>query len=153
MAVATGERNAVRSAPRAAFFYRPEVRQAIYQVVTVVALVVLFYILITNTATNLRRQNIASGFDFVDRTSGFDVSQSLIAFDNSMTYGRAFFVGLLNTLWSPASASYLPPSSASSSALRASPATGWSPGSPPSMWRRSATCRCCCSCSSGTSRS
>ncbi|HJZ43201.1 MAG TPA: amino acid ABC transporter permease [Hyphomicrobiaceae bacterium] len=98
MAVATGERNAVRSAPRAAFFYRPEVRQAIYQVVTVVALAILFYILVTNTADNLRRQNIASGFEFVDRTAGFDVSQSLIAFDNSMTYGRAFFVGLLNTL-------------------------------------------------------
>ena len=98
MAVATGERNAVRSAPRAAFFYRPEVRQAVYQVVTVVALAILFYILVTNTADNLRRQNIASGFEFVDRTAGFDVSQSLIAFDNSMTYGRAFFVGLLNTL-------------------------------------------------------
>jgi len=98
VAVATGERNAVRSAPRAAFFYRPEVRQAIYQVVTVVALAILFYILVTNTADNLRRQNIASGFEFVDRTAGFDVSQSLIAFDNSMTYGRAFFVGLLNTL-------------------------------------------------------
>src|ERR1700674_4970766 len=95
MAVVTGERNAVRKAPRAAFFYRPEVRQALYQVITVVA---LFYILITNTATNLRRQNIASGFDFVDRTAGFDISQSLIAYDNGMTYGRAFLVGLFNTL-------------------------------------------------------
>jgi general L-amino acid transport system permease protein len=74
------------------------VRQAIYQIVTVVALVVLFYILVSNTAANLRRQNIASGFGFVDRTAGFDVSQTLIAFDNSMTYGRAFVVGLLNTL-------------------------------------------------------
>ena len=73
-------------------------RQAIYQIVTVVALVALFYILITNTAANLKRQNIASGFGFIDRTAGFDVSQSLIDFDNSMTYGRAFLVGLLNTL-------------------------------------------------------
>ena len=98
MAVVTGERSTLRAAPRAAFFYRPAVRQAIYQVVTVVALVVLFYILVTNTAANLRRQNITSGFDFIDRTAGFDVSQSLIAYDNSMTYGRAFLVGLLNTL-------------------------------------------------------
>src|SRR6185312_2146388 len=29
---------------------------------------------------------------------GFDVSQSLIAFNSSMTYGRAFLVGLFNTL-------------------------------------------------------
>jgi general L-amino acid transport system permease protein len=97
MAVATSARPA-RTAPQAAFFYRPEVRQAIYQIVTVVALVVLFWILITNTAANLKRQNIASGFGFIDRTAGFDVSQHLIPFDNSMTYGRAFLVGLLNTL-------------------------------------------------------
>ena len=87
-----------RTATKAGFFYRPEVRQAIYQIVTIVSLVILFYILITNTAANLRRQNIASGFAFVDRTAGFDVSQHLIDFDASMTYGRAFLVGLLNTL-------------------------------------------------------
>src|SRR5262245_23635713 len=96
MAVVTSDRG--RSAGQASFLYRPEVRQAIYQIVTIVALVVLFYILITNTVANLKRQNIASGFGFIDRTAGFDVSQSLIAFDNSMTYGRAFVVGLLNTL-------------------------------------------------------
>ena len=96
MAVIASDRG--RSAARAGFFYRPEVRQAIYQIVTVVALVALFYILITNTAANLKRQNIASGFGFIDRTAGFDVSQHLIDFDASMTYGRAFLVGLLNTL-------------------------------------------------------
>ena len=91
-------RTGARTAAQASFFYRPEVRQAIYQIVLVVALVVLFYILITNTAANLKRQNIASGFGFIDRTAGFDVSQHLIDFDTSMTYGRAFLVGLLNTL-------------------------------------------------------
>src|SRR5690606_2291826 len=47
---------------------------------------------------NLRRHNIASGFDFLGRTSGFDISQSLISYSNVSTYGRAFWVGLLNTL-------------------------------------------------------
>ena len=98
MAVMAGERDAARAPRWVGFFYRPEVRAAIYQIVTVVALIALFYMLITNTAENLRRQNIASGFDFIDRTAGFDVSQTLIAYDNSMTYGRAFLVGLLNTL-------------------------------------------------------
>jgi general L-amino acid transport system permease protein len=98
MAVVTGDRTGVRTAAKASFFYRPEVRQALYQIITVVALVALFYILITNTAANLRRQNIASGFGFIDRTSGFDISQTLIAYDNGMTYGRAFLVGLFNTL-------------------------------------------------------
>ena len=50
------ERSRIRRAPRAraGFFYRPEVRQAIYQIVLVVALVALFCILITNTAANLQ---------------------------------------------------------------------------------------------------
>jgi general L-amino acid transport system permease protein len=98
MAVITSDRGQARDAASASFLYRPEVRQAIYQIILVVSLAVLFYILITNTAANLRRQNIASGFGFIDRTAGFDISQHLIAFDNSMTYGRAFAVGLLNTL-------------------------------------------------------
>ena len=89
------------SAPKAAqasFFYRPEVRQAIYQIVTVVALGALFWMIVTNAAENLRRQNIASGFTFLGSTSGFDISQSLIEYTNTMTYGRAFIVGLWNTV-------------------------------------------------------
>jgi general L-amino acid transport system permease protein len=98
MAVVTSNRGVVRTARQASFLYRPEVRQAIYQAVLVIGLALLLYVLITNTAANLRRQNIASGFGFIDRTAGFDVSQHLIDYNNSMTYGRAFLVGLLNTL-------------------------------------------------------
>jgi general L-amino acid transport system permease protein len=99
MAVVTSDRGRARtSQTQASFLYRPEVRQAIYQLVLVLLLLALFATLVHNTAVNLRRQNIVSGFDFVDRTAGFDVSQTLIAFDSSMTYGRAFLVGLLNTL-------------------------------------------------------
>ena len=98
MAVITGDRAPERTASATSFLYRPEVRQGIYQAVLVGLLVAVFYMLITNTAANLRKQNIASGFGFIHRTAGFDVSQTLIAYDNSMTYGRVFIVGLLNTL-------------------------------------------------------
>ena len=99
MAVVTSDRGRRQAAAtQASFLYRPEVRQVIYQAILVILLLALFYMLIHNTAANLRKQNIASGFAFVDRTAGFDVSQSLIAFNSSMTYGRAFLVGLLNTL-------------------------------------------------------
>lgn len=80
------------------FLYRPEVRQAIYQVLLLAAVVYCAYWVVNNVAENLRRQNVASGFDFLGRTSGFDVSQSLIEYSNASTYGRAFWVGLLNTL-------------------------------------------------------
>jgi general L-amino acid transport system permease protein len=99
MAVVTSDRGRRQAAPtQASFLYRPEVRQVIYQAILVILLLALFYTLIHNTAANLRKQNIASGFAFIDRTAGFDVSQSLITFNSSMTYGRAFLVGLLNTL-------------------------------------------------------
>ena len=78
--------------------YRPEVRQIAWQLALVVALAFAGYWVVTNVAANLRRQNIASGFDFLGRTAGFDISQSLIEYSNISTYGRSFWVGLLNTL-------------------------------------------------------
>jgi general L-amino acid transport system permease protein len=78
--------------------YRPEVRQIAWQVALLVALAFGAYWVVNNVATNLRRHNIASGFEFLGRISGFDVAQSLIEYSNVSTYGRAFWVGLLNTL-------------------------------------------------------
>jgi ABC-type amino acid transport system permease subunit len=54
MAVVTGEGGRVRAPTWVGLFYRPEVRAVIYQVLTVAALAVIFYFLITNTAENLR---------------------------------------------------------------------------------------------------
>jgi len=56
------------------------------------------YEIVANARTNLETQHIASGFGFLNYNAGFDVSQSLIAYTNSDTYWRVFFVGLLNTL-------------------------------------------------------
>jgi len=52
----------------------------------------------SNTIENLQRLNIASGFGFLWNRAGFDISQTLIPYTSDSTYGRAFFVGLLNTL-------------------------------------------------------
>ena len=84
--------------PRVAICNRPKVRAAFYQLVLVAALAWLGYEFILNAKANLDAQNIASGFGFLDNTAGFGVNQSLIPYDESDTYGRVFFVGLLNTL-------------------------------------------------------
>ena len=78
--------------------YRPEVRQVLFQIILIIAIAALFWMIISNTAANLKRQNIASGFGFWNTTSGFDISQTLISYSNTSTYGRAFWVGLTNTL-------------------------------------------------------
>jgi general L-amino acid transport system permease protein len=52
-----------------------------------------------NAAVNMAKANIAHGFGFWNNTAGFDISQTLIDYSSSAsTFGRAFWVGLLNTL-------------------------------------------------------
>jgi general L-amino acid transport system permease protein len=52
-----------------------------------------------NVAQNLSRAHVASGFGFWNNTAGFDISQTLISYSASASsFGRAFWVGLLNTL-------------------------------------------------------
>ena len=59
----------------------------------------LAYAAIHNAAQNLANAHIASGFGFWNNTAGFDISQTLIDYSASTsTFGRAFWVGLLNTL-------------------------------------------------------
>lgn len=63
------------------------------------ALVLAFgFTIFTFTQANLRRQAIATGFDFISREAGFEIGESLIAFSAADTYARALLVGILNTL-------------------------------------------------------
>lgn len=98
MAVTTHNRSGVSRTEKPSLLYRSEVRQVIYQVLLLAGLAFVGWWVVNNIADNLQRQNIASGFDFLGRTSGFDISQTLIPYSNVSTYGRAFWVGLLNTL-------------------------------------------------------
>jgi general L-amino acid transport system permease protein len=69
------------------------------QVALVVAFGGLAYAAVVNAAQNLAHAHIASGFGFWNNTAGFDISQTLIDYSSSTSsFGRAFWVGLLNTL-------------------------------------------------------
>ncbi len=84
---------------RVAFYNDPKIRSVAYQVALCVIVALLVYGAVNNAIENLRRAHIASGFGFWDHTAGFDISQTLISFtSDASTYGRAFWVGLLNTL-------------------------------------------------------
>ncbi|MDF3934048.1 amino acid ABC transporter permease [Pseudomonas citronellolis] len=76
----------------------PAVRAWAFQIIAVVAVVAFGWFLFDNTQTNLAHRGIQSGFGFLDNSAGFGISQHLIDYSESDTYGRVFFVGLLNTL-------------------------------------------------------
>ena len=46
----------------------------------------------------MEARGIPLGFGFWNDTAGFDINLSLIDYSALSTYGRAFWVGLLNTL-------------------------------------------------------
>lgn len=79
-------------------FSHPAVRAWLFQVIAIIAVVLITVYLIHNTITNLNNRGITSGFAFLDRSAGFGIVQHLIDYQEGDTYGRVFVVGLLNTL-------------------------------------------------------
>ena len=79
-------------------FSHPAVRAWLFQIIAIVAVVLIAVYLIHNTVTNLNNRGITSGFAFLDRSAGFGIVQHLIDYEEGDTYGRVFVVGLLNTL-------------------------------------------------------
>ncbi len=73
-------------------------REALFQLIVLLVVVAVAYWLIDNTLSNLRQRGIATGFNFLNVTAGFGIGFHLIPYDETATYGRAFLVGLLNTL-------------------------------------------------------
>lgn len=61
-------------------------------------LLFLIYEAAATGVANMRAHHIPADLDFWNEPAGFDIDQRLIPFSASATYGRAFLVGLLNTL-------------------------------------------------------
>jgi general L-amino acid transport system permease protein len=81
------------------FWYNPKFRGLLYQGLLLVVIILFFAALISNVIDNLARNRITSGFGFLESIAGFDISQTLIDYSiSSATFGRAFWVGLLNTI-------------------------------------------------------
>ena len=51
-----------------------------------------------NAQLNMSNRGIDFGYGFLGQESSFDVQFSLIEYDGSHTYARAYLVGLLNTI-------------------------------------------------------
>ena len=68
------------------------------QFLIVGAVLLALYGLATVVAAKMRGLGVEPGFGFLWQRAGFDIGDTLIPFDASHSYGRAFLVGLLNTV-------------------------------------------------------
>jgi general L-amino acid transport system permease protein len=100
--MATSDTSLAKSQPKSSvsIFYDERVRNFVYQTLTAGTFAWLVWYLFTNTAHNLEVRGMNSGFGFLFQTAGFDTDFKLIEYTvGTGTYGRIFFVGVLNTLF------------------------------------------------------
>ena len=74
------------------------VLQILAQVVFVLLLALAAGFFYANVTTNLDRQGLTVGYDFLTNPASFDIGESYIPYQPSDSYGRALLVGLVNTL-------------------------------------------------------
>ena len=75
-----------------------KVRKIIPQLITILVVILIFGFFTLNAQINMDNRGIEFGFGFLTQESSFDVQFSLIDYDGSHSYARAYLVGLLNTL-------------------------------------------------------
>jgi general L-amino acid transport system permease protein len=76
----------------------PRTRAIVCQVLMVAGVCAILAWVVSQTAVNLKERGIASGFDYLNRAAGFEISRGPLSYTSRDTYARALELGLLNTL-------------------------------------------------------
>ncbi len=85
--------------PTAVPFWRDvRVLAVLSQIAFVLVLAAFAGFLFANLSTAMRQRGLVAGFDYLRNESGFEIGEGLIPYRPTDTYGRAYIVGLLNTL-------------------------------------------------------
>ncbi|MEQ9638796.1 MAG: amino acid ABC transporter permease [Alphaproteobacteria bacterium] len=93
---------AVQSEPQTGssnWLYDARLRAIFYQIATAAIFVGVVFWLTNNTIDNLNERGIATGFKFLGQPTGFGLPFYLIPYSETSTYGTAFVVSVLNTLF------------------------------------------------------
>jgi len=75
-----------------------KIKKILPQLITLLFVVLIFGFFTFNAQVNMENRGIEFGYGFLSQESSFDVQFSLIEYDGSHSYARAYLVGLLNTL-------------------------------------------------------
>ena len=77
---------------------RPKVKKYLPQALTLFFIIFILGYFTFNAQVNMGNRGIVFGFGFLQQEASFDIQFSLIDYDGSYSYGRAYLVGLLNTI-------------------------------------------------------
>ena len=80
------------------FDFNNKNRDLIPQALTVLFIILVIIYFSFNAQMNMGTRGISFGYGFLSQESSFDIAFSLIDYDGSHSYARAFLVGLLNTI-------------------------------------------------------
>jgi general L-amino acid transport system permease protein len=75
-----------------------KIKKILPQLLTLLFIVLIFGFFTMNAQENMDTRGIEFGFGFLKQEASFDIQFSLIDYDGSHSYARAYLVGLLNTL-------------------------------------------------------
>ena len=75
-----------------------KLKKILPQLITLFFIILIFGFFTMNAQENMDTRGIEFGFGFLNKAASFDIQFSLIDYDGSMSYARAYLVGLLNTL-------------------------------------------------------
>ena len=75
-----------------------KIKKILPQLLTLLFIVLVFGFFTMNAQENMGARGLEFGFGFLKTQASFDIQFSLIDYDGSNSYARAYLVGLLNTL-------------------------------------------------------
>ena len=75
-----------------------KIKKIFPQILTLLFIFLIFGFFTMNAQENMETRGLDFGFGFLKEAASFDIQFSLIDYDGSYSYARAFLVGLLNTL-------------------------------------------------------
>jgi len=73
-------------------------REILFQALVISLVAALLVVMVMNTRASLEAQSLTTGFGFLNRSTGWDFSFSVLPYSISDTYTRTLLIGVLNTL-------------------------------------------------------
>ncbi len=80
------------------FLRNQKFREAVYQALVLSVVAALLVAAVMSTRASLEAQSLTTGFGFLERSTGWDFSFSVLEYSISDSYKKTMLIGLLNTL-------------------------------------------------------